>query len=32
MPRVGFEPTIQVFEPAKIVYALDRAASVIGTL
>jgi hypothetical protein len=27
MPRVGFEPTIQVFERAKTVYALDRAAA-----
>jgi hypothetical protein len=28
MPRVGFEPTIPVFERAKIVHALDRAATV----
>jgi hypothetical protein len=31
MPRVGFEPTIPVFEQAKTVHALDRAATVIGT-
>jgi hypothetical protein len=30
MPRVGFEPTTPVFERAKTVYALDRAATVIG--
>jgi hypothetical protein len=30
MPCVGFEPTISVFERAKTVYALDRAATVIG--
>jgi hypothetical protein len=30
MPRVGFEPTIPVFELAKTVHALDRAATVIG--
>jgi hypothetical protein len=30
MPLVGFEPTIPVFELAKIVHALDRAAAVIG--
>jgi hypothetical protein len=31
MPRVGFEPTIRVlFERAKTVHALDRAAAVIG--
>jgi hypothetical protein len=30
MPRVEFEPTIPVFEGAKTVYALDRAATVIG--
>jgi hypothetical protein len=29
MPRVGFEPTIPVFERAKTFYALDRAATVI---
>jgi hypothetical protein len=28
--RVGFEPTIPVFEWAKTVQALDRAATVIG--
>jgi hypothetical protein len=30
MPRVGFESTIPVFEHAKTVHALDRAAIVIG--
>jgi ribosomal protein L31E len=30
MPKVGFEPTIPVFERAKTVQALDRAATVIG--
>jgi hypothetical protein len=30
IPRVGFEPTIPVFERAKTVHALDRAATVIG--
>jgi hypothetical protein len=30
MPQVEFEPTIPVFERAKTVYALDRAATVIG--
>jgi hypothetical protein len=30
MPRVGFEPTIPVFERAKTVHDLDRAATVIG--
>jgi hypothetical protein len=30
MPQVGFEPTIPVFERAKTVHALDRAATVIG--
>jgi hypothetical protein len=30
MPKVGFEPTISVFERAKTVPALDRAAAVIG--
>jgi hypothetical protein len=30
MPRVGFEPKIPVFERAKTVHALDRAATVIG--
>jgi hypothetical protein len=32
MPWVGFEPTIPVFERAKTVHALDRAATVIGPL
>jgi hypothetical protein len=26
MPQVGLEPTIPVFERAKTIYALDRAA------
>jgi hypothetical protein len=30
MSQVGFEPTIPVFEWAKTIYALDRAAAVIG--
>jgi hypothetical protein len=30
MPQVGFEPKIPVFERAKTVDALDRAATVIG--
>jgi hypothetical protein len=30
MPWVGLEPTISVFERAKTVHALDRAATVIG--
>jgi hypothetical protein len=30
MSRVRFEPTIPVFERAKTVHALDRAATVIG--
>jgi hypothetical protein len=30
MPRMGFEPTLIVFEWAKTVHALDRAATVIG--
>jgi hypothetical protein len=30
MPRVEFEPTTPVFERAKTVHALDRAATVIG--
>jgi hypothetical protein len=29
MPQVGFEPTIPVFELAKTVHELDRAATVI---
>jgi hypothetical protein len=32
MPRVGFEPMIPAFERAKTVYALDRAATVIGNV
>jgi hypothetical protein len=31
MPQVGFEPTNSVFERAKTVHALDRAATVLGT-
>jgi hypothetical protein len=31
IPCVGFEPTIPVFERAKIVHTLDRAATVIGS-
>jgi hypothetical protein len=31
MLRVEFEPTIPVFEQAKTVHALDRAATVIGS-
>jgi hypothetical protein len=31
MPRVGFEPTIPVFERAKTIHALDRTATVIGS-
>jgi hypothetical protein len=30
MPLVGFEPNAPVFERAKTVHALDRAATVIG--
>jgi hypothetical protein len=30
MPQVGFEPTILVFQRAKTVHVLDRAAVVIG--
>jgi hypothetical protein len=30
MPRVGFEPTIPVFERTKTVNALDLAATVTG--
>jgi hypothetical protein len=30
MSKVGFEPTISVFERTKTVHALDRAATVIG--
>jgi hypothetical protein len=32
MPRVEFEPMIPVFEQAKMVHALDRAATVIDSL
>jgi hypothetical protein len=32
MLRVGFKPTIPVFEWAKMVHALDRAAIVIGII
>jgi hypothetical protein len=32
MRRVGFEPTIPVFERANTVHALDGAAIVIGNL
>jgi hypothetical protein len=32
MPQVGSEPTIPVFERAKTVHALDRVATVIGSL
>jgi hypothetical protein len=32
MPQVGFEPTIPVFEWAKTVHVLDRAATVIGII
>jgi hypothetical protein len=31
MPRVGLEVTTPVFERAKTVHALDRAATEIGT-
>jgi hypothetical protein len=30
MPVAGFEPTFPVFERAKMVHALDRAATVLG--
>jgi hypothetical protein len=30
MPRLGLELTTRVFEGAKMVHALDRAAKVIG--
>jgi hypothetical protein len=30
MPRMGFEPTMAVFERAQTVHAVDRAAIVIG--
>jgi hypothetical protein len=32
MPREGFELTTTVFERAKTVHALDRAATVIGII
>jgi hypothetical protein len=32
MPLMGFEPTISEFERAKIVRALDRAATAIGRI
>jgi hypothetical protein len=32
MPRVGLESTTPMFERAKIVYALDRAATVMNNL
>jgi hypothetical protein len=32
MPRVGFEPSIPVFERPDTFYALDRAATVIGAI
>jgi hypothetical protein len=32
MPRAGFEPTIPVFERAKMVHTLDRAITVIDQL
>jgi hypothetical protein len=32
MPQMGFNPTIPVFEWAKTVHVLDRAASVIGVI
>jgi hypothetical protein len=32
MSCVEFEPTIRVFERAKMIHALDRAATVIGSL
>jgi hypothetical protein len=32
MPLVGFETTVLVFERAKMVHALDRAATVIGLM
>jgi hypothetical protein len=31
MPRMGFEPTIPVFERAKTVHIFERASTVIGT-
>jgi hypothetical protein len=32
MPRLEFKPTILVFERAKTLHALDRAATVTGTI
>jgi hypothetical protein len=32
MPQVGFEPSIPVFERAKTVHALYRAATVTGVV
>jgi hypothetical protein len=32
MPRVGFEPTIPVFQRVKTFHALDRAAPVIDSV
>jgi hypothetical protein len=32
MPRVGFEPTIPMFERVKTFHVLDRAATVIGRI
>jgi hypothetical protein len=32
MPRVGFEPTIPVFDGTKIFRALDRAPNVINSV
>jgi hypothetical protein len=32
MPLVGIETTIPAFKLAKMVHALDRAATVIGTI
>jgi hypothetical protein len=32
MSQVGLEPTIPVFEWAKAIHALDRAATVIGNI
>jgi hypothetical protein len=32
MPRVGFEPTIPVFEQAKTVHTLDRTTTAIGII
>jgi hypothetical protein len=31
MSQVGFEPTISVFERAKMIHVSDRVATVIGT-